>query len=117
MDNGFRSTYNPFVAAPLRHFGIGNFPDEVYRFSVPKAGIRRWDDEALVYDVRLDGESALRHYAFYDRWFVVNVSLDARTGSLVTERSHGLDWCFNCDMPLLAPAARRARYGKRGVKL
>ncbi len=81
----------------LSYFGLGNFPDEVYRFLVPTAGIRRWDDAVLVYDVRLSDVAGLRHYAFYDRWFVVNVSLD-RSGNLRTERGHGLDWCFNCDV-------------------
>jgi hypothetical protein len=78
---------------------LGDFPDQVYRFTVPKAGIRRWDDTILVYDVRLGETSGLRHYAFYDRWFVVNASLDG-SGNLVTERTPGtdLDWCFNCDV-------------------
>jgi hypothetical protein len=52
-----------------------------------------------VYDVRLAPGRALRHYAFYRRWFVVNVSLD-EAGRLVTERKPyiDLDWCFNCDV-------------------
>jgi len=87
------------VAAHLSYFGLGDFPDQVYCFTVPKAGIRRWDDAVLVYDVRLGETTGLRHYAFYDRWFVVNVSLDL-TGNFLTERRPGidLDWCFNCDV-------------------
>lgn len=92
-----RSAAAPNIA--LSYFGLGNFPDEVYRFLVPTEGIRRWDDEALVYNVRLAPGRALRHYAFYRRWFVVNVSLD-ENGNPVTERTPGidLDWCFNCDV-------------------
>lgn len=81
----------------ISYYSLGNFPDSVYCFTVPVEGIRRWDDEALVYDVRLGGDNCLRHYAFYERWLVVNVSRNGQ-GDLVTERGHGIDWCFNCDI-------------------
>jgi hypothetical protein len=71
-------------------------PDEVAVFSVPARGIRRWDAEALVYDVRVSEHGALRHYAFFRRWFQVNVTLDLE-GRFVPEPGP-IDWCFNCDV-------------------
>lgn len=80
---------------------LTGFPDHVTRFTLPTNDIRRWDDNALVYDVRVTnpngGVAGLRHYAFYGRWFVVNVSFDAY-GHLLQERGYGIDWCFNCDV-------------------
>lgn len=72
-------------------------PDEVRLFTVPRRGVRRWDQQALVYDVRVGEDRVLRHYSFPDRWFEVNCSLDL-AGRFVTERHHGVDWCFNCDL-------------------
>jgi hypothetical protein len=84
-------------------------PDEVAVFSVPAGGIRRWDEEALVYDVRVSETLGLRHYAFFRRWFQVNCSLDL-AGRFVTEPGP-IDWCFNCDVstPLFSVGA--AAYG------
>jgi hypothetical protein len=48
-----------------------------------------------VHDVRI-GDLALRHYAFTDRWFAVNCTLDL-AGRFVTEPGP-IDWCFNCDI-------------------
>jgi hypothetical protein len=70
-------------------------PEEVRVFAVPISGLRRWDDVAAVYDVRLD-DLVLRHYAFTDHWFAVNCTLDLG-GRFVTEPGP-IDWCFNCDI-------------------
>lgn len=70
-------------------------PDEIRVFSVPVSGVRRWDAAAVVYDVRL-GDIVLRHYAFAERWFAVNCTLDPE-GRFVTETGP-VDWCYNCDV-------------------
>ncbi len=70
-------------------------PDEVRVFPVPRSGLRRWDDEAFVYDVVLGG-LALRHYSFYGRWFAANCTLYPG-GGFATEPGP-IDWCFNCDV-------------------
>lgn len=49
----------------ILHYDL-HLPDEVRVFTVPASGVRRWDPEAVVYDVRL-GDIVLRHYAFADR--------------------------------------------------
>lgn len=73
-------------------------PEEIAVFSVPVSGIRRWDDIALVYDVRIGEEFLLRHYAFYDRWFAVNVAMNRRGEFVIETRRDGIKWCFNCDI-------------------
>lgn len=66
-------------------------------FYVPERGIKRWDEESLVYDVRI-GDQIRRHYSFTNRWFEVNCSLDL-AGRFVTVSGPGLiDWTFNCDI-------------------
>lgn len=72
-------------------------PDEVAVFYVPVEGIRRWDDAALVYDVRIGEDFLLRHYAFYDRWFVVNVAMNRR-GELINVIRRDTRRCFDCDI-------------------
>ena len=70
-------------------------PDDVCVFTVPATGVRRRDHQALVYDVRI-GDAVLRHYAFADRWFAVNCSLD-RDGRFISEPGP-IAWTFNCDI-------------------
>lgn len=71
-------------------------PDTVRIFSVPTQGIKRWEEEAVVYDVRVGADRILRHYSFGRRWFEVNCSFDL-DGRLVTEPGP-IDWAFNCDI-------------------
>lgn len=81
---------------PIRRFCNYHAPGEVRVFSIPVSGVKRWDNEAVVYDVAVAGDRILRHYSFGNRWFEVNCSLD-RKGRFVTE--HGpIDWTFNCDI-------------------
>ncbi|WP_433213704.1 hypothetical protein ACQP00_02465 [Dactylosporangium sp. CS-047395] len=75
-------------------------PDEPYvrQFRVPRSDVRRLDDVAFVYDVGF-GDVVLRHFAFRDEWFKVNVTLD-RQGRLV-ETAPGPGhpaFAFNCDV-------------------
>ncbi len=71
-------------------------PDTVRAFTVPAGSIRRWDDHAVVYDVRVGPDQILRHYSFPDRWFEVNCSMDL-DGRFITEPGP-VDWSFNCDI-------------------
>lgn len=70
-------------------------PHEVRAFDVPAASIRRWDDAVFVYEARI-GDLVLRHYAFAERWFVVNCTLDLDGGFVV--ESGPLAYTFNCDI-------------------
>lgn len=70
-------------------------PDEVRVFAVPAAAIRRSDSSAIVYDLRIN-DLILRHYAFLDRWFAVNCTLNL-DGHFIAEDGP-ISWCFNCDI-------------------
>jgi len=88
---------------PLTH-RVLKPPGRVVIFTVPWAGVRRFDPEALVYDVRAGDGAFLRHYSFFRRWFEVNVSLGG-DGRLVEEAGPGgFRWAFNCDID--APPVR-----------
>jgi hypothetical protein len=67
-------------------------PDDVRVFAVPASAIRRWAERARVYDLRV-GNLVLRHYAFWDRWFAVNCTLDL-DGRFVAEPGPP-PWSFN----------------------
>jgi len=82
------------IVQPLSYYTLA-LPDDLTLWTVPALGIRRWDEEALVYDVGY-GKTVLRHYAFYHRWYAVNCTLD-RNGQFVTEKGL-IDWCFNIDI-------------------
>lgn len=78
----------------LRHHDF-HPPEEVRIFVTSVSGLRRCDEDAVVYEVPVDG-LVLRHYSFYDRWFAVNCTLDP-SGGFATEPGP-IDWCFNCDV-------------------
>src|SRR5947209_14267489 len=81
-------------------------PEDLTLWTVPTGAIRRWDETVQVYDVLVESGRVLRHYAFYDRWFEVNCTLDDR-GRFVTEPGP-IDWCFNIDVctPLFSTGNR-----------
>ncbi|WP_433055471.1 DUF402 domain-containing protein [Dactylosporangium sp. CS-033363] len=75
-------------------------PDEPYvrQFRVPRNDVRRLDDTAFVYDVRF-GDVVLRHFAFRDEWFKVNVTLDQEGRLVETAPGPGHPaFAFNCDV-------------------
>ena len=82
------------IVEPLSYYTLA-LPDDLTLWTVPAQGIRRWDEEVLVYDVGYGG-TVLRHYAFYNRWYAINCTLD-RDGQFVTEQGP-IDWCFNIDI-------------------
>jgi len=72
-------------------------PDEptVRCFTVPDAGILVQDESRCTYQVR-NGEIVLRHFAFADEWFKLNVTHDP-AGTLV-ETGEELRFAVNCDI-------------------
>jgi hypothetical protein len=79
-------------------------PDEptVRVFRTPPAGVLRFDDDVLVTEALIDGV-VLRHYAFADRWFKVNVTTDLG-GRLVETGDADQRFAWNCD--IATPMAR-----------
>lgn len=79
-------------------FDYHPYEPHVRQFRVPRGNVLRFDAEAYVCDALFD-EVVLRHFAFRDEWFKINVTLD-RAGRLV-ETPAGPDhpaFAFNCDV-------------------
>lgn len=84
-------------------------PDDVRLFRIPWHGVLLDRPEVLVYEVAVHdmgfrGQVVLRHYAFADKWFKVNVCLDLE-GCFFDEESLPHPFCFNCDVS--TPMLRR----------
>jgi hypothetical protein len=81
-------------------------PDDARLFSMPKAGVRRLDDEAFVAHVSY-GEVLMRHYAFRDHWFKVSCTMNSGGGFVdTTSPEDGVPpFTFNCD--IATPMLRR----------
>lgn len=76
-------------------------------FEIPRADVPRLDDDAFVTETR-HGDVVLRHYAFADEWFKVNVTLDRH--AQIVESAPGSDhpaFAFNCD--IATPMRRTGR--------
>jgi predicted RNA-binding protein associated with RNAse of E/G family len=73
-------------------------PDEssVRIFRTPDRGVLRLDNQIVVTEALYD-DVVLRHYAFADKWFKVNVSTDL-AGNLVETGDAGQRFAFNCDI-------------------
>lgn len=74
-----------------------HLPEDLRVFTIPSRGVRRWDEEVFVYDVRVGPDAILRHYSFANRWFEVNCNLNL-AGQFSTEPFEAFDWAFNCDI-------------------
>lgn len=70
--------------------------DTVRMFRTPPSGVLRFDDEVLVVETRCYG-GILRHYAFSEHWFKVNVSIDEQ-GQPVSSGDGPDRFAFNCDI-------------------
>lgn len=67
-------------------------------FAVPRSGVLRLDDDAFVSETRFD-ETVLRHYAFANEWFTVNVTFDGHGHVVETASSPDHPaFAFNCDI-------------------
>lgn len=73
-------------------------PDEatVRVFVTPRAGVLRLDDDLAVTEAEHDG-IVLRHYAFADQWFKVNVTTDL-AGKVVETGDPDNRFALNCDI-------------------
>jgi hypothetical protein len=73
-------------------------PDEptVRLFRTAGLGVLHLADEAAVTEARY-GHAILRHYAFSDHWYKINVTTDA-DGSLIETGDEGRRFAFNCDI-------------------
>lgn len=73
-------------------------PDEatVRIFRTPEPGVLRLDDTALVTEA-IYNQAVLRHYAFADHWFKINVTTDL-AGVLVETGEAPETFAFNCDI-------------------
>src|SRR5262245_34882003 len=65
----------------IRDFDFHPREDHVRVFDLPPEGVLRFDDEVLVAQVRYD-DVVLRHFAFRDHWFKINVTTDL-AGNLI----------------------------------
>ncbi len=75
-------------------------PDEPYvrHFRVPRCDVLRLDPHLYVSEVVFDG-IVLRHYAFHDEWFKVNITFDPAGG--IVEAAPAPDapaFALNCDI-------------------
>jgi hypothetical protein len=72
----------------------------VRQFRVPPGGVLRLDEEAFVSEAESDG-IVLRHYAFRDEWFKINVTVD-RAGTVVEPEISTptivKSFAYNCDI-------------------
>jgi hypothetical protein len=87
------------TAAPFLDFDFHPDEDDVRVFAIPRSGLLRADAAMLVYEIRY-GDIVLRHYAFRDHWFKVNVTTDL-AGNLAETRSPEPDippFAVNCDI-------------------
>ncbi|MGH9155143.1 MAG: hypothetical protein ACRD1K_04690 [Acidimicrobiales bacterium] len=73
-------------------------PDEptVRIFRTPAPGVLRVDDAVAVTEAIYDGV-VLRHYAFAEHWFKINVTTDL-SGNLIETGAAGSPFAFNCDI-------------------
>src|SRR6266852_4912526 len=73
-------------------------PNDLRLFTFQPASVWRFDESALIGQVDHRG-TLLRHYAFADRWFKINVTTDV-AGNFVEEQpdSTSIPFCFNCDI-------------------
>ncbi|HVM15758.1 MAG TPA: DUF402 domain-containing protein [Egibacteraceae bacterium] len=65
-------------------------------FVTPPSGVIRLDDDVAVTEA-MHGDVLLRHYAFADRWFKINVTTD-RDGQTVETGALRQRFAFNCDI-------------------
>jgi hypothetical protein len=91
------ATDQPSEPGMVSDFDFHPSEPHVRKFQVPRCDVLRLDSEVYVSEAGL-GDIVLRHYAFRNEWFKVNVTLDT-TGSLIeTAPDPGSQaYAFNCD--------------------
>jgi hypothetical protein len=98
------------IADLVRDFDYHPYEPHVRQFRVPRGDVLRLDAQAYVCDALFD-DVVLRHYAFRDEWFKINVTLD-RSGKVVeTRRGPGHPpFSFNCDVATPMATSAHAVY-------
>lgn len=73
-------------------------PDEttVRIFRTPKEGVLRLEDTIAVTEAIYD-DAVLRHYAFADHWFKINMTTDI-AGNLIETGAADRPFALNCDI-------------------
>lgn len=85
-------------------FDYHPYEPHVRRFQVPRDNVLRFDAEVYVCDALFD-DVILRHFAFRDEWFKINVTLDEVGRVVETPAGPGYPaFAFNCDVatPMVA---------------
>ena len=95
---------------PIHDFDFHPDEPDVRLFTMPRRGVLRIEDRVFVAEVRY-GDIVMRHYAFADRWFKINVTTDLE-GNLVETGSEGglRRFAFNCDIATPMHASGDAVY-------
>ena len=79
-------------------FDYHPYESHVRQFRVPRGNVLRFDAEAYVCDALFD-DVVLRHFAFRDAWFKVNVTFDEAGKLVETAGGPGHpSFAFNCDV-------------------
>lgn len=82
----------------IRDFDFHPGEPHVRVFSFDRSCIVRWDDLCFVSE-SLFGDVVLRHYAFRDEWFKVNVTTDRNSRIVETpSTADASEFAFNCDI-------------------
>jgi hypothetical protein len=76
---------------------------------VSDRGVLRLDNQIVVTEALYD-DVVLRHYAFADTWFKVNVTTDI-AGNLVETGDAGQRFAFNCDVATPMERAATSTFG------
>jgi hypothetical protein len=85
-------------ATPVCDFDFHPDEPDVRLFTMPRCGVLRVDERVFVAEVRY-GDVVLRHHAFADRWFKINVTTDMQANLVETGPENGpRRFAFNCDI-------------------
>ncbi len=82
----------------IRDFDFHPGEPHVRLFSFDRSSVLRWDERAVVLEARY-GDVILRHYAFADEWFKINVTID-HAGHIIETPATAVApaFAFNCDI-------------------
>jgi hypothetical protein len=95
---------------PIRDFDFHPDEPDVRLFTMPRRGVRRIDDRVFVAEVRY-GDIVMRHYAFADRWFKINITTNLEGDLVETGPERDVrQFAFNCDIATPMQADGNAVY-------
>jgi hypothetical protein len=97
----------------IRDFDFHPREDYVRVFDQPPEGVLRLDDEVFVAQTRYD-DVVLRHFAFRDHWFKINVTTDLNGDLIETAPSPGVP-AYAYTIDLATPMLRDGEGGSEAV--